>query len=149
MVIKVKENFELLEHIYQDSEMSCFSISDLLERLKEKDNKIKKDLEDILHKYEYFKEKTYKILKDNNQEIEKESSMVKWMAKTGIKKEVKSDNSDSSIADMLIKGISSGSIDMEKKISDYKDDVDKKYLDIAKDFLKFQEDSIEALKKYL
>jgi len=141
MVIKVKENFELLEHIYQDSEMSCFSISDLLERLKEKDNKIKKDLEDILHKYEYFKEKTYKILK--------ESSMVKWMAKTGIKKEVKSDNSDSSIADMLIKGISSGSIDMEKKISDYKDDVDKKYLDIAKDFLKFQEDSIEALKKYL
>ena len=31
-------------------------------------------------------------------------------------KEVKKDNSDAAIADMLIKGVSMGSIEMEKKI---------------------------------
>ena len=67
----------------------------------------------------------------------------------GIHKEVKKDNSDSSIADMLIKGISMGSIDMEKKIKDYDDEVNKDYLKIAKDFMKFQEKTIEDLKKFL
>ena len=145
----MKENFELVEHIYQDSEMASFTIRDLLGRLKEKDNKITKYLEDILHEYERFSEETYNILKDNNQEVTAESSMTKWMAKMGIKKEVESDNSDSSIADMLIKGISSGSIDMEKKINDYEKEVDKEYLKLAKNFLKFQENTIESLKKYL
>ena len=67
----------------------------------------------------------------------------------GIKREVKKDNSDASIADMLIKGVSMGSIDMEKKISEYKDDVSDKELDYAKDFLKFQQKTIEIFKEYL
>ena len=67
----------------------------------------------------------------------------------GIKKEVNSDNSDSSIADMLIKGVSMGSIDMDKKINDYKEDVGKDELKFAKDFYKFQQDVITNLKKFL
>lgn len=39
-------------------------------------------------------------------------------ASMGIGKEVRSDNSDSSIADMLIKGISMGTLDMQKKIAE-------------------------------
>jgi hypothetical protein len=50
---------------------------------------------------------------------------------------------------MLIKGISMGSIDVEKKIKDYKDSVDNESLMIAKDFLKFQNNSINKLKNYL
>lgn len=42
-----------------------------------------------------------------------------------------------------------GSIDMEKKISAYKDDVSKEDLEMAKDFMKFQERYIEKLKQYL
>ena len=38
---------------------------------------------------------------------------------------------------------------MEKKISLYKDSVEKEYLKLAKDFLKFQEKTIDELKKYL
>ena len=70
-------------------------------------------------------------------------------AKMGIKKEVLHDNSDASIADMLIKGISMGTIDMEKKIENYKENVDKENLKLAKDFYQFQQENIEELKKHL
>jgi hypothetical protein len=71
------------------------------------------------------------------------------MAGISINKEVKSDNSDSSIADMLMQGISMGSINMNKKIKTYEKEVSKSNLNMAKGFLKFQEKTIETLKEYL
>ena len=144
-----KENNELILHIYQDAEMSCYTLEKLLTDLKEKDNKITKYVEDILHEYKDWKNKAKKLLQKENTEISKNSFMAKFMAGQGIKSEVNDDNSDSAIADMLIKGISMGSIDMEKKISAYKDEVNKDDLDMAKDFMKFQERAIEKLKQYL
>ena len=145
----MNENFELLEHIYKDSEMACFTLSDLLDKLKEKDNKIKGTVEDILHEYEGFLEICKKELESHDIKLESTSKMAKKGASMGIKKEVRNDNSDSSMADMLIQGIAMGSIDMEKKIKNYDEEVDKSNLKLAKDFLKFQEKSIEKLKKYL
>ena len=144
-----KENNELILHIYQDAEMSCYTIEKLLTDLKEKDNKITKYVEDILHEYQDWKAKSKKLLQKENAEISENSFMAKFMAGQGIKSEVNEDNSDSAIADTLIKGISMGSIDMEKKISDYKDEANKEDLDMAKDFMKFQERAIEKLKEYL
>ena len=144
-----KENNELILHIYQDAEMSCYTLEKLLTDLKEKDNKITKYVEDILHEYQDWKNKSKKLLQKENAEISENSFMAKFMAGQGIKSEVNEDNSDSAIADMLIKGISMGSIDMEKKISAYKDEVNKEDLDMAKDFMKFQERAIEKLKQYL
>lgn len=144
-----KENNELILHIYQDAEMSCYTLEKLLTDLKEKDNKITKYVEDILHEYQDWKNKSKKLLQKENAEISENSFMAKFMAGQGIKSEVNDDNSDSAIADMLIKGISMGSIDMEKKISAYKDEVNKEDLDMAKDFMKFQERAIEKLKQYL
>lgn len=144
-----KENNELILHIYQDAEMSCYTLEKLLTDLKEKDNKITKYVEDILHEYQDWKNKSKKLLQKENAEISENSFMAKFMASQGIKSEVNDDNSDSAIADMLIKGISMGSIDMEKKISTYKDEVNKEDLDMAKDFMKFQERAIEKLKQYL
>jgi len=84
-----------------------------------------------------------------NAEISENPPIAKFMAGMSINKEVKSDNSDSAIADMLIQGISMGSIDMTKKINAYKEEVNKSDLSMAKDFLKFQEKTIERLKEYL
>lgn len=75
--------------------------------------------------------------------------MSKMMANVEIKKEVKNDNSDSSIASMLIQGISMGSLDMEEKINAYDKDVNKEQLNFAKKFLKFQEKAISDLKTFL
>jgi len=102
-----------------------------------------------LHEYEKFLEICKKELLAHEIKPSSTSNMAKKGASMGIKKEVKYDNSDSSIAEVLIQGISMGSIDMEKKISAYKEEVDKEQLKFAKKFLEFQQDSITGLKKYL
>lgn len=145
----MKENNELILHIYQNAEMACYTIEKLINDIKEKDNKIKKVVEDILHEYESWKQKSKKLLQKENAEISENPLIAKIMAGQSIKKEVNDDNSDSAIADMLIKGISMGSIDMEKKISAYKNEVNSEDLSMAKEFLKFQEKTIEHLKEYL
>lgn len=145
----MNENNELLEYMYQDAEMSTYTLTELLEELKGRDNKIVKDIEKILKEYEGYLKDFQKQLKKEDIGCKPKGMLSKMMAKMGIKKEVIHDNSDGSIADMLIKGISMGSLDMEKKITQYKESVNKKTLDLAKDFLKFQEDTIEELKSYL
>lgn len=145
----MNENLELYKHIYQDTEMSIFTLSKLLKELKEKDNKIKKTVEEILKGYERYFEEAKNYLENNGESLEEKNMMAKMGASMGIKKEVKDDNSDASIADMLIKGVSMGTIDMEKKINDYREEVDKKELKFAKDFLEFQQDVITGLKKFL
>lgn len=145
----MKEKNELLLHVYKDSDMSVTTLTELLEDLKEKDNKIKSVVEDLLKGYQSFLNRSKECLEKENIPLETEGIMTKMMANMGVSKEVKSDNSDASIADMLIKGISMGSIDMEKKIGDYKKEVEKKDLKVAKEFLKFQQKAIDKLKKFL
>ena len=145
----MNEKLELYKHIYQDAEMSCYTLKKLQKDLKDKDNKIKGILEDIYKEYEVYKKKSKNFIKKNKGSIEKNSLMSKMMANMGIKKEVISDNSDSSMADLLIQGVSMGSINMEKKISDYKDALNDEDLAFANEFLSFQQFTIDKLKKYL
>ena len=145
----MKEEFELVEHIHKDASMAVYTLEKLLNNLQERDNKIKGFVEEILQKYEEYVKVSKEELEKNNIVPTEEGIIAKMMSSMGISKEVKEDNSDASIADMLIKGISMGSIEMEKKIKDYDKEVDKNHLKLAKDFLKFQEKTISELKKYL
>ena len=90
-----------------------------------------------------------KYLKKGKAEITDSGVMAKMMAKMGIKKEVINDNSDSSIAKMIIKGVSTGSVDMEKRIKAYDKDVDKSDIKTVEEFLRFQQKTIDRLKEYL
>ena len=145
----MQEKFEILEHIHNDSAMSIHSLEKLIEKLKDKDNRIKGYIEDILEKYREFEEKSRDILEENDKEISEPSFMAKMGSSMGISKEVNADNSDSAIADLLIEGISMGSIEMEKKLNEYDKDLDKEHKKLAKEFSKFQEKTIDELKKYL
>ena len=145
----MKEKNELLLYVYKDCDMSVTTLTELLDDLKEKDNKIKGVVEDLLKEYQSFLNRSKECLEKENIPLETEGIMTKMMANMGVSKEVKHDNSDSSIADLLIKGISMGSIDMEKKLEDYKKEVEKGDLKFAKEFLKFQQKAIDKLKKFL
>lgn len=140
---------ELLEYMYKDATMACYTLEKLLEDLKGKDNKITNSIEDILNQYKVYIKTFSKALKKEKIEVKTNSFLSKMMASMGIKREVIMDNSDASIADMLIKGISMGSLDVEKKITQYQEQVDKKDINLARDFLKFQTKAIDELKKYL
>ena len=144
------ESLEIVNHIYKDSEMAISTLTKLSDALEKKDNKIKDTIEDIIKGYERYFKDAKKILNKNNCKKEKNGLVSKVMANMGIDKEVKDDNSDSAMADMLIKGISMGSIDLEKKLKKYKDkEIDDKALELANDFKDFQDDIIKKLKEYL
>ena len=145
----MNEKIEIYKHIYQDSEMSLSSLEELKKDLKDKDNKIKNILDDIIGGFTEYKKYSKKVLEKNNCELEETSFMGKMMANMGVKKEVLSDNSDSHMADLLIQGISMGSINMEKKLHDYEDKLPEEDYEYAKDFLEFEQEKIEELKKYL
>lgn len=145
----MNENIEILNHIYTSSEMGVVSLTNILKELKEKENKIKKDISDELTLYEKYLKLSKKLIKKYKGDLKKNSMMIKMMSKMGVKKEVTNDNSDASIAHMVIEGLTMGIVDMETKINNYKEVVDKDILDISSDYLEFQQEELEKMKKYL
>lgn len=143
------ENKELLTHIYNDSDMAISSLTVLLNKIVDKDNKIKKVTEDILKGYEEYLKKIKKYIKKYKVEIKGNNMMSKMGAKTGISKIVDNDNSDARIADMLIQGFTLGVLSISKRIDNYEKEADKSIISLSKDFKKFQQNNIELLKKYL
>lgn len=143
------ENIELLEYIYKNSEMGVFTIKTLLNNLNEKENKIKKLADDQMKEYNKFQDESRKLIKKHGYELKTSEIMAKMGSSMGIKKEVKKDNSDSAIAHMLTEGITMGVVDMETKLKNYKDTVDKKIYNLGKEFLKFQQGEIEKLKEFM
>lgn len=140
---------ELLEKIYKDASMGRFSMQKLLENLKGKDNKIIGVVESIFQDYSSFEQKVKEALVAQDKKPEEEGNMAKMMSSMGIFKEVLTDNSDSAIADLLIQGLSMGEIEMQKRVDNASDDINKDDLKLAKDFLKFQQKAQKELKKYL
>ena len=143
------EKCELAVLILKDADMSVYTLSGLLDDLKEKDNKIKGPIEDILKGYERYLEKAQDYLMKNDVEERYKSMFGKLMSRMGVKKEVRKDNSDSAIAEMLIQGVSMGSLDMEKKLTLCDKDTSKEEMAMAHDFYEFQQEVINELKKYL
>ena len=149
MVNKMKEKNELLMHIYDVSYMGEYSTNKLLSTLKNKNNKIKSLLEDELKEYESYKKKSEKLLKKSKKEIPKTSILTKMSSNMGIMMETMKDNSDASIASMLVQGFTMGIVEMETKINNYKEEVNKNTIKLAKNLLKFQQKEIENLKTFM
>ena len=113
----VNENLEVISHIYKDCDASISSLTTMLKDLKNKDNKIKETTQNILKGYERYLKEAKNLLKKGNVEPEKMGLIPKMMAKMGVDREVKNDNSDASMASMLIQGIQMGVLDIEKKLN--------------------------------
>lgn len=143
------ENNELLTYIYQVASMGVKSTTTLINTIKNTNNKIKKIVEDELKEYEIFLKESKKLLKKNKIEPKDKGFMVEIISKMGIKMEMLKDNSDPSIAEMLIQGFTMGVVEMEHKIDRYKENADRSIIKLAKHLLKFQQESIELLKPYL
>lgn len=145
----MKTENELLLYIYQDCQMAVSNLTTLINSINDKDNKIKKDVEKHLKGYEKYLKESERLLKKHDVKPKDKGLMASVGSFIGIKKEISKDNSDARIADMLIKGLTMGTIDINKKIDNFKDETAKNVLNLASDLLKFQEDSIEDLKRYL
>ncbi len=145
----MNENLELLEYIYQNAEMGSASLKDLKKLLKGKENKIIKQIDVQLEGYEDFVKESKELIEAQNVEAKELGRMSKTMAYMNMKMETRMDNSDAKIADMLIKGSTMGTVEIEKKIKKYKESTSKETLNLAKKLLSFEQKNIEKLKSYL
>ena len=145
----MNENLELLECIYQNADMGRQSLTSLLNNLKEKDNKIKTIVSEEVKGYERFVKDSEKLLKKNKHDPKGKGVVAQMMSKMGIKKEVKNDNSDSAIAEMIIEGFTMGNLELNKLITNYEKVADKKYLKLARELVEFGENEIKNLKEYI
>lgn len=143
------ETNELLEVIYQDCYMASKNLEVLLEEIKYKDNKIKGEVENILKQYEKYLKDAKKLLKSNKVKPRKVSSFALMGAKMKMKKDVKNDNSDSKISDIIIQGLVMGIIDINKRIDNYEGEVESNIIGLCNRLLKFQQESVDKLKSYL
>ena len=145
----MNENNELLMHIYKTSEMGVYTTKTLLDYIRNKENKIKHVLECELKEYEDFMIRSKEILESEEIEPKGNNLMAKMGSDMGIMMETIKDNSDPALASMIIQGITMGVVEMESKINKYKTVCNKKTMNMANDFLKFQENEIEKLKTFM
>ena len=143
------ETNEILQCMYQDCYMATKNLESLLNEIKHKDNKVKKVVEDILKKYEIYLKDIKKHLKSNKVKPKKVSMFAIMGAKMKMRKDVKKDNSDSKISDIIIQGLVMGVIDINKRLDNYKNEVDKEVIKLGNNLLEFQQVSIDNLKAYL
>lgn len=144
---------ELILYLCENVKMGLSSTTKIIKILKNKDNKIKKVLESYIKTYEHYLKMAKDLKQKYNVKTTKNKFMQKLMANTMMEEEIKRDNSDSKIANILIRGFTMGEIDLEKRIKDFVNNLDKKeksdILELAKDLHAFNKNSIVELKDYL
>lgn len=145
----MNENKELLVLINENTKMGLASTKELLKLIKEKDNKIKKVLEDELKKYEDLYKKCKSLMKKYKVKSEKSGLLKNLTATLAMRMEVNKDNSDSKLANILIRGFTMGNVDIEAKIKSYKKEASKDILSLAREILEFGENEIKLLKDFL
>ena len=136
---------ELYNEIYKNVKMGADSIINLLPKVCAEDSVgIKTELTVQLSKYEDFAHRASIEL------LELGETTVG--ATMGIKMNTMIDSTPSHIAQMIIEGSVMGITDLIRKINLYKDDTDNevsKAIDLAREVVKFEEDSVEKMKEYL
>lgn len=144
---------ELILYLCENVKMGLSSTTKIIKILKNKDNKIKKVLESYIKTYEHYLKMAKDLKQKYNVKTTKNKFMQKLMANTMMEEEIKRDNSDSKIANILIRGFTMGEIDLEKRIKDFVNNLDKKeksdILELAKELHAFNKNSIIELKDYL
>lgn len=142
----MEENLELLNELYKNSKMGEETIQTLLPSVE--DQKLKADLEKQRDVYLDICQKSRQEISKRNAHPEKISAMTKMSANMGVKMNTLIDKSSSHIADMMIQGSTMGIVSATEGLNNHPN-ADKPVTDLAKDIVRFEQDNIERMKRYL
>ncbi len=136
----------VLNEINKGIKMGMDSISTISEKVG--DGNFKDDLLFQYDKYNDILNKVNSELRNYNNFPEELPPMQKVMGYMDIQMSTITDKSNSHIAEMLIKGTNMGIIE-GVKLKNQNPTLDTKIQNILDEFIKFQENNVEKLKKYL
>ena len=139
---------KLAKELYKNLSMGCDAYMDMLSHVQ--DNRIKTDITAAMCYYEKTMGKVKEYLTDHDAHPTERGMMAKMATKAGIAMNTVMDHSDSHIAEMLIEGATMSITTAEKLANHAEDKADcHDLVGICRDWAKFEENHIEALKKYL
>lgn len=136
----------VLNEINKGIKMGMDSISTISEKVE--DNNFKDDLLFQYDKYNEILNRVNSELKNYNDFPRELPPMQKTMGYIDIQLSTLNDKSNSHIAEMLIKGTNMGIIE-GVKLKNRNPDIEPTISNILDDFIQFQENNVEKLKKYL
>lgn len=139
-------NIELLNYIHQNSEMGQNTLNQLIGIVE--DNSFKEVLQSQFNEYKKIFDLSEEKIKEQNKESKEINAFAKISTYMMINLKTLANKSPSHISEMLIQGSTMGIIDITKKINEY-NSADKEILDLADNLLKFEQNNIEELKKFV
>jgi hypothetical protein len=142
----MNQNAELLNFIYQNSQMGIKALEKLISITKE--DEFKQCLQSQLNEYKLINDKASKKLNENGYDEKGISTFTKIQSYVTINIQTMIDKTQSHISEMLIIGSTMGVIDAIKNIKKYKN-VEPSILELMNDLKKFEENNIEQLKAFL
>ena len=139
---------KLAEELYKNLSMGCDAYLDMLPRIQ--DNRIKTDVTAAMCYYEKTLGRLKQYLTSHGAEPSERGAMAKMATKAGIVMNTAMDDSNSHIAEMLIEGATM-SVTTAEKLSNHADGKPDcaELVGYCRDWAKFEQNHIEALKKYL
>lgn len=137
-----------LDSLYKNVKMGADSIIDLMPKVK--DESLKSEMTEELEKYEGFAKEIRGILSNHGEAPKEESFMTKAMTKMGIAMNTIVDDSTPHIAEMMIQGATMGITDTTRLVREHENtSCSEEALALARKTIKYEEESIEKLKKFL
>ncbi|MDD3654843.1 MAG: hypothetical protein PHO01_11825 [Desulfotomaculaceae bacterium] len=145
----MNENAELANFIYQNSQMGVNTINQLIDIVEDDQGEFKKYLGNHLNGYRDIHTKAKELLNKNGYDEKGIGRLAKIRTYLMINIQTLTDKSPSHIAKMLIVGSNMGIIDAVENIKKYKDVAEKDIVELMERLLKFEEDNVQQLKKFL
>lgn len=144
---ETNQNAQLLNFIYQNSQMGVDTITELLDIAT--DQVFKEHLHAQLKEYRRIHDKAACMLQENGFNEEGLSAFEKIRTYLMINFQTLADDSVSHIAEMLIVGSTMGVIQALQNIQKYKESTEPDILALMKDLKQFEENNVERLKSWL
>lgn len=139
-------NAELLNFIYQNSQMGVESLEKLISV--SDDDKFKQVLQSQLQEYKLINNEAMRKLNENGYDEKGLGAFTKIQSYIMINIQTIMDKSSSHLSEMLITGSTMGVIDAIKNIKKY-NDAEQTILKLMDDLKQFEENNIEQLKQFL
>lgn len=144
---ETNHNAELLNFIYQNSQMGVDTITQLLDITR--DEKFKEHLHAQLKEYRAIHDKAAQMLEANGFNEEGLTAFEKIRTYLMVNFQTLNDDSTSHIAEMLMVGSNMGVIDAIKNIHKYQNEAEADILELMEHLKKFEESNVERFKVYL
>ena len=141
------KNVELLNYISKNTEMGKSSIKQLLEVVKHPE--FRETIESQYREYDEIYDLAHQALETRHEEAKNVNPMAKISSYIMINFNNLTDGSESSMAEMMLKGSNSGIVESTKHLNDLGDQVEPDVKQLAERLMKFEKRNVEDLKKFL